>query len=275
MLQLFYIHSHTTYLSVLGIIAELKLIPENVIFITTRRYLVKDYIPAKVLDLSSEFTYLMDEKYSFYNIKKTVNRIDDLIKKEIKSPYKAFLPHIGVYLMQLIATHKLCVEVSFIEEGHVSYSRRMQSDDYSLKNGIKSIISRLLIPSKRFWLTDFIYDDFYRQFKIGDTYGISKKTFEYLPYHKKIIKWPRLESYSEINKSYPIYIFDALIEMNFIPPAIYFEAIKKMIGSTAGKINYIKFHPYQKAESINFIKKQFKLQDLKYIELRRILMLKT
>ena len=269
MKHLFYIHSHSTFLSALATIKLLNLPIFKVVFVITRNYRINNemFPPCKIIDFSDQFTNLTNNKYHIRRTIKKVEEIDVIISREIGTFYLAYLPHIGVYLMQIIGSHPLCLEVNFIEEGNACYSKRMQAKNGFFKNSIKFFISKLFFPSKRFWLTNLLFKDFYRILNINCTYGISKKTFEFLPYRKKIIQWQNFGLNFEINEKFPIFIFDALIEMNFIEPQLYWAAVKQMIGETAFECNYIKFHPYQSTENKNLIKRQFEMQKSSYIEL--------
>ena len=265
----FYIHSHTTFLTVLAIIKQLNLQSYNVVFITTRNYKINNelFTPHKTIDFSNQFVYLMKNKYRIRKTLAKTKEIDSIIQDEIGANYLAFLPHIGVFLMQIIASHPSCLEVSFIEEGSACYSKRMQAKKGLFKNNVKYLLSKFFIPSKRFWLADLLFKDLYGDLNIKCTYGISLKTFEILPYQKKIIQWPKCGLRIEINEKNPIYIFDALIEMKFVEPQLYMAAVQRMIQETAFECNYIKFHPYQTTKNKNIIKRQFDIQKASYIEL--------
>lgn len=270
MIHLFYIHSHTTFLSTLATIKLLNLSVSEVVFAISRNYKInneKMFPPYKTIDFSNQFTYLMSNKYHVRRALKKTEEIDSVINDQIGANYLAYLPHIGVFMTQIIASHTLCLEVNFIEEGSVCYSKRMQAKKGFLKNDLKYLISKLLIPSKRFWLTDLIFNDLYGNLNINCTFGISLKTFEFLPYKKNIIQWQKLGLSFEINEKFPIYIFDALIEMNFVEPQLYWSAVKQMIQESARECNYIKFHPYQSSENKNSIKSLFETQKVIYIEL--------
>jgi hypothetical protein len=269
MIALFYIHSHTTFLSALGTIRKLDLSFSNIVVVTTRHYKVnRELLPCeRIIDLSDHFVYLMKNKYNIIRSIRRVRELDDILDKAIGGEYVSFLPHIGVYLMQIIATHRLCKEVNFIEEGSASYSRKLQAKN-SLVNGlVKTFISKILIPSKRFWLTDVLFTDLYKCLNIRQSFGIFEGTFQYLPYNKNVIAWPKIALGYEINDAYPIYIFDALVEMNFVEETLYFASLKDMIQETASGTNYIKFHPYQSEKNKNYIREQFNSMNVKVIEL--------
>jgi hypothetical protein len=269
MVSLFYIHSHTTFLSAAATINKINLPLNKIVIITTRNYKISDNVlsTCKIIDLSIDFSFLMDNKYNLFKVLKRTKKVDMLINLEIGGNYKAFLPHIGIYLMQIIASHPFCKEVNFIEEGSACYSKSMQLNNGSFKNNIKILISKFLFPTKRFWLTDLLFEDLYKQFNINSTYAIFLKAFEFLKFEKRIIEWPKYGLNVEIKSEHPIFIFDALIEMNYIEPKMYWSAVKRMVQESSHICNYIKFHPYQKIESKNFIKNQFKLLNVQYIEL--------
>lgn len=243
--------------------------PDKVVMIVTRNYKpdLNVFSPGKVVDMSQEFDYLMHNKYSASKTKAAFKEITDFITNDIGAPYASYLPHIGVFLMQMIASHPLCAEVNFIEEGSASYSRRLQSDKGTLRNGIKALISRCLYPSKKFWLTDQLFKDLSGRLNIKNTWGISDRTFEFLTYRKQVVHWEKFGIVPDIDEQYPIYIFDALIEMKFVDPQLYLDVIKQMLQETAREFNYIKFHPYQTAENRILIKALFDERYAKYIEL--------
>jgi hypothetical protein len=269
MFRLFYIHSHTTLLSALGTVEKLRLNSSKIVVVTTRNYRIStDQMPcALCIDLSDHFTYLMKNKYNFFRTIKMVREIDKLIDERVGGEYVSYLPHIGVYLMQIIATHRFCKEVNFIEEGSASYSRKLQASNRLFNGLVKTFISRFLIPSRRFWLTDVLFTDLYKALNICHSYGIFNRTFQYLPYKKSVIAWPKLRLSCEIHEEYPIYIFDSLVEMNFVDDKLYFSALSQMIKETASGTNYIKFHPYQTEANKKFIREQFNLINVEVIEL--------
>ena len=269
MIHLFYVHSHTTYLSALGTIKLLNVPVSDVVFVLSRNYKINNemFPSCETIDFSDQFTYLMLHKHHIKRSLRKTREIDSIINAKIGANYLAFLPHIGVFMTQIIASHPLCIEVNFIEEGSACYSKRMQAQKGLFKNYIKYIISKFLFPTKRFWLADLLFKDLYGNLNINCTYGLSVKTFQFLPYKKKIIQWQKFNIMVEIDEKYPIFIFDALVEMNFVEPKLYWLAVKQMIQKSACEHNYIKFHPYQNSESKNIIKSQFEKQEASYIEL--------
>lgn len=271
MKHLFYIHSHTTYLTAVGVIESLQIQAEEIIFVISRNYKnTFHHSLYKEIDLSLTFKDSMDEPFKFWKLNKLVKYVDSILEKEVNDKYLAYLPHVGVFLPQVLATNKNCRGIRFIEEGSCCYSPRIEIKRYPIKEIIKILYSQVFTQFKRFWFTDFVfYHEFLHKRKEVETelFCISQKAYEYLNYKKHIVQWPTIKIDDTLNQQYPIFIFEAAIEQKYAEKEIYLDRVKKVIESESEEVNYIKFHPAQHKANIEVIHSHFKRLGKQVIDL--------
>jgi hypothetical protein len=273
MKHVFYAHSHTIFLTALGTVDYLKLNSEDVIFIYTRNYRNKSIaIPYKEIDLSAVFSDSMKngEVFYFWKLNKLVKKVDNLIAKEVSGDYLAYLPHVGVFLPQVIATNKYCKGIRFVEEGINCYSSSLGVRKKTLREFLKRLYSFVVSYYYRYWFSDspFFYEFLKRRLHLStELFGISPNSFNSLNEKKHIVKWPNIHTGFSLDVSNPIYIFEASIEQKFVSKEVYLDAVKIMISETARLENYIKFHPAQAEENKNIIRKYFLDRNLSIKEL--------
>jgi hypothetical protein len=273
MKHVFYVHSHTLFLTAIGTINFLKLEPKKVIFFYTRNYTKKNInIPYKGIDLSEIFLDSMKagEVFYFWKLNRLVKIIDILISKEVTEDYIAYLPHVGVFLPQVIATNKSCKGIRYVEEGMLSYSSSLAGKKRSVRELAKQIFSFLFTHYNRFWFTDKVFKHYFFTKKFlytTQTFGVSLESFKALQFKKNIVKWPTIEKQYQIDPSIPIFILEAAIEQKFISKDIYLSAIEKIINFSKSEVNYVKFHPAQSEGNKNLIRQYFAEHNKNIIEL--------
>lgn len=263
MKHIFYAHTHTLFLTALGAVEYLKLKEEDVIFIYTRNYKNTSInIPYKEIDLSAIFAGSMKngEVFHFWKLNRLVHVVDQIISKEIGSDYLAYLPHLGVFLPQVLATNKYCKGIRFVEEGINCYSSSLGVRKNTLREILKRCYSTAVNQYRRYWFSDypFYYDFLKTRFVfLTELFGIAPNSFLSLCETKHIVKWPKVRTGFKLDTSNPIYIFEAAIEQKFVSSAVYLAAVKTMIDETGKFMNYIKFHPGQSEENKNMIRQYF------------------
>nr|WP_315143083.1 polysialyltransferase family glycosyltransferase [uncultured Flavobacterium sp.] len=273
MKHVFYAHSHTLFLTALGTIEYLNLIPDDVIFIYTRNY-TNEFIkiPYKVIDFSSIFSDSMEkrEKFYFWKLNRLVKKVDNLISNEILGDYLAYLPHVGVFLPQVIATNRQCKGIRFVEEGTICYSSSLGVRKKSVREFLKTLYSFCVNQYKRYWFTDYSF--YYEFLKVRfnhsvQFFGVSDRSFGSFNNKTHVVKWPYVQTDFRLNTSNPIYILEAAIEQNFVSKEAYLKAVQIMISESVSSDNYIKFHPAQNEENKNKIRQYFLDQNKNIIEL--------
>ncbi|MEN2400554.1 polysialyltransferase family glycosyltransferase [Flavobacterium sp. MC2016-06] len=273
MKYLFYAHTHTLFLTALGVVNYLKLKPEDVIFLYTRNYANKSIkIPYKEIDLSDIFSDSMKngEEFYFWKLNKLVTKVDDLIAEEISEDYIAYLPHVGVFLPQVLATNKYCKGIRFVEEGLNCYSSSLGIRKNTWREFLKRLYSFGVNSYKRYWFSDspFFHEFLKKRYNLPtELFGISFNSFFSLNEKKHVVKWPNIQTGFSLDASNPIYIFEAAIEQKFASKDVYLGAVRIMIIETAKYNNYIKFHPGQSEENKNTIRQYFLERNLSITEL--------
>ncbi|WP_462264585.1 polysialyltransferase family glycosyltransferase [Mucilaginibacter sp.] len=257
MKHLFYIHSHTTYLTALGVIELKELQPENIIMVRTRNYssnlTAHNY---KQVDLSAEFTLSQSYKYNIFKLNALLRQIDRLIYTLAGESYIAYLPHVGVFLMQVIFTHPLCAGLALLEEGSNAYAKKFQIKQFNYKNWVKETYSKALLLN-RYWFTLYgLLHNIKKEYPT-EAFGSSAKTFEHLPYKKTIVKWPALTCSYQVKAGAPVFILEGAIENHYATKEIYLNSVKQVVNENAVDVNYIKFHPAQTADNKETIKSYF------------------
>ena len=126
MKHVFIIHSHTLFLSSLGVINKLGLKEDEVLFLFHRHY--KTIIPFnyKWIDISEEFekTYYIlfswSRKHFCLDKKQRLSSLDyfdNLIEEYAPEGYYLYTSHLQAFAYQILATNKKCKECFFVQEG--------------------------------------------------------------------------------------------------------------------------------------------------------------
>ena len=125
MKHLFYIHSYVTYLAALGVIEHKCINDEDVAFICGRGVAFNDRF--KSLNVNNAFPSLALQptygtRWMYLKKRKDIFAFDQIVSELVDGKqYFCYLPSNNHFLLQLIASHKLCVGINFIEEGLSSY----------------------------------------------------------------------------------------------------------------------------------------------------------
>lgn len=275
MKHLFFIHSHTLFLTALGVVEYLHLNEKDVIFIYSRHYKSAIPISIKTFDLSKEIEdtfYIMlswSRRNFFYNKKqreKSVIFFDDFVKENVgDDKYRLYVPHVQLHVSQIMATNKQCEEMFFIQEG----GRAM----LPLQTGRISLINRLynklvLRNDDRVWKCSNWFPNKNTPYsKPVSVFAFSPNFFGNAPNKIYNVRWPRIKINIPLVEGRPIFLFEGAVELGQVKRKIYMSSVSTLIKQYAGQKNYIKFHPMQGQEARESIFKIFSDLDVEAEEL--------
>ena len=276
MKHIFIIHSHTVFLTAMGVV-ELERIPfSDVIFVYGRNYkqsLIE--LPFKTYDISDCYerckSILLSVSkrvlISYSGIRKETECVDNFIEKEVNDDFIAYLPHLSFPLFQLFATNKRCTNCRFLQEGGKYVVSSMIGNDPWI---IRFYNWFFLRHNKRLWRTNkWMIPQIKRYVDYSiETYSIDNKFFGHFKAPNHIVSWPVPNtSLVDFNHNDPIFVYEGIIELGAIERDIYMKSIKKQIMECAKKHNYVRFHPNQKPNDIETIKSFFTDIEVEYEEL--------
>lgn len=262
MKHVFVIHSHTVFLTALGVVDLLNISPCDIIFIYARNYKnsVID-IPYKVIEMTEEHkigAYTSSVYIGLY--KKLIKRVDHKLSEAINDYYVLYAPHAGSHFFQILLTNSHCVQFNYIQEGALAFDKLL-SDDISLKSVGYNVLNYILFCfyRDRIWANYrwILNKSVLKKRNNPQCFAISPNIFEKLPYTTNIVKWPDIQPKVVINSNYPCFVFEASIEMNAIERDVYLNYTRELVKLVSEEYNYIKFHPGQFAENKEEIKKLF------------------
>lgn len=272
MKHLFFVNSHTSFLSSVGTVNYLNLPIDDVIFFLARNY--KNSLmtlPWKQVDISETFA-----KHSTHDIwrKKKIredyqNGLDKLIDYYVSDTYKfycAFYAHPG---MQIFYTHPRCVEGFYVQEGGVPFKKAYVNKVPLFKKLYVWAVNTFYLKSERCHYPPVCYyPGFLNKQNEVHSFAISNTFFRYLPSINHIIQWPRQSVDINFAKKSAIFIFDGFVNNTYCELDIYLKNCKKLITEEAKNQNYVRFHPAQsegeKKEILRFFKelqKQVEIMD--------------
>lgn len=262
MKHVFVVGSHTPYLTSLGVIEHLKLSTNEVIFIFGRNY--------KCNLLGQEYTsFDISEKYYIYlkgnthkGIKEHAAWLDNFLDTHVGEPFVLYVPHLSFLTFQLFATHPLCKDVKFIQEGITDFCK---PEPIHHKFSIKEIyVKTLLTKGTRIWSINLCWNDTsgLKDKTVSETFAISDRLFIDMHCKHTLVNWPRVDTCLSIEPGATLFVFESLVEQKSIEKEVFMEATRNLIKQYAGIANYVKFHPYQSKENIAEIIHLF--QELNY-----------
>lgn len=264
MKHLFLIHSHTTFLTAMGVIEHEKILHKNVIFALSRNYktFINHGITTYDISEMTEESFFMALSYSrrhfVYDRKKrdkVVGFFDNFVKKQIGKEYYLYCCHLQPFTCQIFATNRLCIKCFFIQEG----GRAM----YPLLTNKISWFYKLynqyaLRKENRFWKMDNWFPNEKTPYnKPIIAYAINNEYFNNKPFKTIIIKWPKIKIDISIHTDWPIFTLEGAVELGQIKKSVYESAVEDEIKKYSKENNYIKFHPKQTKETMSQYKKIF------------------
>ncbi|MCD8298128.1 MAG: alpha-2,8-polysialyltransferase family protein [Prevotella sp.] len=274
MKHLFFIHSHTLFLTAIGTIEKLKLNDNDVIFVYSRHYSNNFNFPYKCFDFTNEVesTFYMMFSWSrkHFGINKAlrdknIKFFDDFVEKEIKGDYKLYVSMLQAVTFQIFATNRHCVECFFLQEGgRIMYDVLTDKIKWPFR-----LYNKLVLRNEnRFWkCTNWFPSSHTPYNKPVTVFAFDERYFGNMP--SKIIKvnWPKLKPDVDIDNKFPIFTLEGAVELGQVQKNVYMRAVDNLIASCAKEKNYIKFHPIQSEIIKTQYKKMFTERGLQIIEL--------
>ncbi len=259
MKKVFFINSHTTFLTAQGTINYLGLNKESIIFLYVRNYKNSLFkVSYKTIDASELYEECEFLFKNYFVRKRIIADIDKFIKNYINDEYELFAPHLGNGLYQLFYTNPNCKKLSYIQEGGIPFKSAYKTSLTPLEYLIITIYNKHLL-TKRVWKPFRWYVKGYmKDNSVIDSYATSDSFFKYLPSINHIIKWPYCKLDITIKKESCIFIFDGFSHHQFIEQDFYLKMCERLIQETKKEYNYIRFHPVQDTDERNKILNIFK-----------------
>lgn len=256
MKHVFLIGSHTPYLTSLGVISKLNLNKADVIFVFGRNYkcdLIKN--DCLSFDITDKY-YIYYKNNTRKKIREHIKWLDDFIDNRISDHYCLYVPHIDFDTFKIFATHSLCCDVKFIQEGIVDFC---VPEGTKPRYSINDIYIRLwLLRGTRLWKTAGWNSPCKLNFPISETFAITDKLFRPMSCEHTVVKWPIIDTGIVIENNASIFVFESAVERKDIEKEVYMNSTKLMIDKYGSSINYVKFHPFQSKQNINQIISIFK-----------------
>lgn len=252
MKHLFLIHSHTTFLTSLGILNQLSLKPEDVAIVYIRNYR-NDIIslPYKSLDLSWAFMYPTIKRFFLFNryIKKIDSFLNDLVNGDEYIMYASFPGNIRLY--QVFYSNLKCVGFNYIQEGALIFQKVFEQEKLPLKYRAFDLLLRTFTNNRMWcshnkWTIPLLNEK--KLLRQPECYALNKDFFKYTGYKTNVIEWPCFDvvkSNYAINPQIPCFIFESSVEMGVIEDDIFMGCVEELICRKGEQINYVKFHPFQ------------------------------
>ncbi len=273
MKHLFWINSHSTFLTAVGTIDYLGLKEDEVVMVLVRNYknvISKDNY--KKLDMSWAYNISLMRNLFKYN--SIISKVDYEIKRLVQNDkFMLYAPSPGgVRNLQIIFTNKLCVGMNYLQEGALVFGKLFERRKLPLIYRIYDVFLTLFYQH-RLWSNHFswtIPDFLIGKKTIPETFAISKDIFSKSGLKCNIIRWPKYDisgTEYEINPDNPCFVFESSVEMRVVEEDIYMNLTEQLINENAGKMSYVKFHPYQSAENKQKILGFFKKLNKQYVEL--------
>lgn len=265
MKHVFLIHSHTLFLTAMGVLDFLKIDKEAVVFLYSRHYSNSLIEPGcktvEVTDLADRQEQLLDNRKR----KGLLDEIDKLIDHVAGSSFVLYAPHFAMVFAQALYTHKKCVKAAYIQEGGMIY-RKSITTHLSFRQKLRCFVAdKLYRHTNRIWRAY----GWYMPVKLNkqrdlDSYAISDEYFKYLPSTNHIIRWPHVDMPLAIKDNAHVFVFDGFVKNGLVEQEFYLDKCKKLVDKFAQPFNYIKFHPAQSQEECDTIKSYFDRQGRKY-----------
>lgn len=253
MKHIFLVHSHTLFLTALGVIDHLRLERDEVFLVFSRNYKTAVENPYVTVDMSKEAEDCFHAILSLSRKNYTVNRplkdrviraVDQFIEEFVSTTFKVYVPHLQSVIAQIFSTHHDCDSVHYIQEGG-----RVMNNFLTDKNfWVFDLYNRVVLRKEnRLWKSICWFPPRYIHFdKIGVAYAIDPVFFgvnHSMPVER--IVWPQIPTGLTIDSSRSIFVYEGAIELGQVEAEVYLSAAKRQIFEHARENNYVKFHPAQ------------------------------
>lgn len=257
MKHLFLIHSHTVFLTAMGVIEKLGLRESEVVIMNFRNYRNPKYPIAfecydftKTVEDSFHIFFSYSRKHFLLDKKmreKVVGEFDGFIDNVIHEEYALYVPQLQSPTFQILATNDKCKEVLFVQEGG-----RVMFDCITDKNKWYFTLYNILFMrnEKRMWKAYNWFPDKYAHYKRPiKAFAFDKAYFGKMPTETIMVTWPIMEIDIKLNMNYPVFVMEAAVELGQVEKQVYMKALGNLIDNCAKENNYIKFHPQQSKDT--------------------------
>jgi len=270
MLHVFFVFSHTTFYMAKSIQKHENIPETDVLYITARSYSNKYHkFDNLVLDKEYKALYKLDYN-NFFKGWKYIKTVNKKLNKKINQPFILYTPNFRSPITQIIATHKLCRQFNFLEEGTLSYLNANYISPQSIfTNYIRKIIvgflnySRLYGLGRYYKLSHFQFN-FFRKRNNPVFYTQNKKGFNYIKeYTIKIIPFYKDLKIKDENIDTPILLFDGWVNQ-IKEYHLYEKALSELISKEDINFLNLKFHPEQENKEKEFIIKYLMNKDISF-----------
>ena len=278
MKHVFLVHSHTTYLTAMGVINKLRLPYKDVIFIISRKYRCVG-LPVEIEQHDEREvgkTYIGSSCIPFSKHGLSwIKQFDRAFEKVIHEDFTFYSFDIVPKFFQLIASNRYCVDLKFIQDGITDKCagegvKRTYPLTCRIKNFIARFMGRDMSRIKKLPIHGGNYGDDYPRgvrHHASETFAISDGIFKKVDCKHTIVEWPRVDVPLTLADDGVYFVLDSSVEIKSIERDIYMTQVEKMIKKFSGKHNYIKFHPAQKDENKEYILSLFKKNGIQVEEL--------
>ena len=262
MKHVFFVSSHTSFLTAVGAVEYLNLNHKDIIFFCARNYKNSLFKVAwSYYDISSVFA-----KYTTHEIWRNRKKRDDYLKcvdqainEKIGEPFNFYCCHYAHPFFQMVYTHPLCVEGAYIQEGGVPFKDTYVTVVSPAKKIFIWCVNHLYLRTDRcHYPLVWYYPGFLKKQKNVHSFAISDSFFKYLPSENHIIKWPHVKVDIDIKDNSSIFIFDGFVYNTFCEKEYYLEKCERLITEENRLNNYVRFHPAQTEDEKHYILNIFK-----------------
>ncbi len=263
MLHVFYIHSHTSFLVSMGVIKQLKLKDNDVLFLTARHYknsMVN--VPYKQVDISNLLFFKKWYHFSYWNQRRYISSLDQVIDTYVKGCFSVYVPHVASYGFQVLTSNKRCCCINLCQESAYSFFKK---EKWTYKLICRKI---LLSLTNRLWAQTNWYPPRWMYKVEGGvkTWAVNADYFKPLTRAEQhVVVLPKFEIEFDLKTDKPMFVFEAAVDQNSIEEDVYLDGCKALIQKCGEAENYVKFHPAQTEISRKKIIELFKKREVEIL----------
>lgn len=267
MKYVFVVHSHTLFLTSLGVIDYLALKHEDVILLHTRNYrtsIVPEGAKTIYCDVEFEVCQKMLSPENRKNLHRQVRSFDAKVEEWIGECFELFVPHLWAPFFKLLQTNRKCRKVSLVQEGAYTIKAYFHNH-WALYQKLRHRLGSFLkYGTTRFYGNGWYTDGELRHQKEIEAYAIFPEFFKYLECKIHIVKWPEIRLDLQKPDKGPVFIFDGFVKHGLCSGDFYLQTCRKMIEENAYGMSYLKFHPAQREDERKAIITMFEKTERPY-----------
>lgn len=274
MKHVFLIHSHTLFLTAVGVIEKENIAKEDVIFLYSRNYSnslpysFESYNLSKEIEDTYYILFSWSRRNFWFNKKQrdqSVGFFDTFLAEHAPNGFYLYACHLQAFANQIIATNKLCKECFYIQEG----GRVMTPDITSRVKWFCRFYNNIILHGeKRIWkMTNWFPNEQTPYSKPITAYAFDQAYFCGVPKETRMVTWPNIRVDIDLHTERPMFLLEGAVELGQIDRRTYMEAVDRLVSMYAKTDNYIKFHPKQSIEIKLEFNKMFERRGLHVEEL--------